>query len=85
MPAAYELIFYLSILKHEKKGGPLYVASAFFLTEISEVKIRATNPKFFANVRRLAFSILKMFIKKACYQRAVMCGTPPLAISRDIL
>jgi hypothetical protein len=35
----------------------------FFLMEIGEVKIRTTNPQFFASVRSLAFSRHPQFNK----------------------
>jgi hypothetical protein len=36
------------------KGGPQYIVSAIFLVEIIDGKIRTTNPKFFASVKRFA-------------------------------
>ncbi|MGD8293443.1 MAG: hypothetical protein PVF37_17155, partial [Desulfobacterales bacterium] len=39
--------------KNKRKGGPQYVVSAIFLIVIGEVKIRTTNPSFFASVRSI--------------------------------
>jgi len=44
---------YRDILKNKIKGGPQYVVSAILLVEISEGKIGAADPQFFASVRRL--------------------------------
>jgi hypothetical protein len=44
---------YRDILKIKEKADPNMLCLPFFLIVIGEVKIRITNPSFFASVRRL--------------------------------
>ena len=52
------------------KGGSQYVVSAIFFREIGEVKIRNTNPQFFASVRELVYSRYHSAIFLCCVKQS---------------